>query len=272
MAGRVQPLLRIRCRRESELAGAVADHSAPVESYVTRVRASALDFGGKQPQIGAMANSEQTPDTEATRLVGNVKVTRNDWLSVARDILISEGVSEVKVQPIGQQLGVSRSSFYWYFGSRKDLLDALLEDWRSRNTSVLLDFCGRPAANISESVCNFFRVFVGKNPFDQMLDFAVRDWSRRDGSVRAVIDVEDRKRLEAIAAMFERHGYAPAEAEVRARILYFMQLGYHALDQKEPMAVRMARLENYIVGFTGKPADVAACDALRAETTLADRD
>jgi len=60
---------------------------------------------------------------------------------------------------------------------------------------------------------------------------------------------------------FARHGFDSEQADARARIVYFMQLGYHALEVKEPMALRMARLRPYLMGFTGQvpsDADVAA--------------
>ncbi|MCR9219796.1 MAG: TetR/AcrR family transcriptional regulator [Alphaproteobacteria bacterium] len=206
------------------------------------------------------------PDREP--LTGHIKVTRDDWLNVARDILVSDGVSEVKVLAIGQRLQVSRSSFYWYFKSRKDLLDALLDDWELRNTASIIRHCSAPSATITGAVCNFFRCFLDPTLFDQGLDFAVREWARRDGTVRKRIDLADQKRLVAVAAMFERHGYSPYDADVRARILYFMQLGYHALDQTEPMEERLKRLEGYLEGFTGVAPRPEECEAIR---TLAAR-
>lgn len=203
-------------------------------------------------------------DPEKEPLVGHVKVTRQDWLNVARDILVSEGVSEVKVLTINQRLDVSRSSFYWYFKSRKDLLEALLNDWEARNTDVIVAHCGLPAATITAAVLNFFSCFLDPDLFDQGLDFAVREWSRRDGHVRKRIDLADSKRLTAITAMFERYGYSAYDADVRARILYFMQLGYHALDQTEPLAERLRRVEGYLVGFTGIGPRPGEVDAFRA--------
>ena len=203
-------------------------------------------------------------DPDKAPLVGHVKVTRQDWLNVARDILVSEGVSEVKVLTINQRLDISRSSFYWYFKSRKDLLEALLDDWEARNTDVIVEHCEMPARTITAAVLNFFRCFIDANLFDQGLDFAVREWSRRDGHVRKRIDLADAKRLAAITAMFERYGYPAYDGDVRARILYFMQLGYHALDQTEPMAERLKRVEGYLLGFTGVAPQPGEVDAFRA--------
>ena len=58
---------------------------------------------------------------------GNIKVTRADWINLALQTLISDGIESVRVLTLGQKLGVSRSSFYWYFESRQDLLDQLGE-------------------------------------------------------------------------------------------------------------------------------------------------
>ena len=52
--------------------------------------------------------------------------------------------------------------------------------------------------------------------------------------------------------MFRAHGYGAADADARARILYYMQLGYHALGVAEPMDLRMSRIGPYLEGFTGR--------------------
>lgn len=193
-------------------------------------------------------------DPDKAPLVGHVKVTREDWINVARHILVNEGISQVKILTISERLNVSRSSFYWYFDSRKDLLDALLLEWESRNTKTIVDHCEMDAQSIASALCNFFKCFVNPDLFDKGLDFAVREWSRRDERVRELIDNADAKRLASVTRMFERYGYEPKDADVRARILYFMQLGYHALVDYEPMSERMKRMKGYLENFSGRPA------------------
>lgn len=196
-----------------------------------------------------------------TPLPGNVKVTREDWLKVAMDLLVSDGVSEVKVLTIGNRLEVSRSSFYWYFKSRKDLLSQLLAEWERTNTGILVRSAEMPANTITEAVCNFFRCVVDPEGFNHQLDFAVREWARRDGAVRRVIDRSDTARTMALARMFERHGYPADEADIRARVLYYQQIGYYALELNETIEERLGRVEGYVYAFTGVRASAEEIDA-----------
>lgn len=197
-------------------------------------------------------------------LSSHVKVTREDWLNAAKEVLISHGAADVKVLSLSQKLGVSRSSFYWYFKDRKDLLRALLADWEARNTRSIVAKCEQPSVNVTQAVCNFFRCFIDKDLFDQGLDFAVREWSRRDQAVRKLIDVADAERIRAATDMLKRFGYEEKDADARARILYFMQLGYHALEVRESMDLRMSRLEPYLKGFIGYDPNPQAVAEFRA--------
>lgn len=188
----------------------------------------------------------------AADLPGNTKVTRADWLRAAMDVLISDGVQSVKVLTIGARLGVSRSSFYWYFQSRQDLLDQLLAEWERSNTGVMIVHAEMPAETITAALNNFFRCVVDPGGFDHRLDFAVREWARRDPAVRQALDRSDSARQQAIAAMFIRHGYDPAEADIRARVLYYQQIGYYALELAETLEERLSRVEGYLYCFTGQ--------------------
>ncbi len=188
---------------------------------------------------------------------GNTKVTREDWLHLAGEVLIERGVSQVKVLTLANSLGVSRSSFYWYFRSREDLLDQLLERWEGRNTRAVLDHAARPAGNICRAVMHLFECFIDPTRFDPRLDFAVREWARRSPAVRARLDAADEARVNAIREMFLRHGFEAAEAFTRARIIYFMQIGYYALVENEPFETRFALLQPYLAAFTSEEPDPA---------------
>jgi AcrR family transcriptional regulator len=208
--------------------------------------------------LASGAPSERPPQ------LGNVKATRDDWLDLALSVLAVEGVAHVTVLNLSERLGVSRSSFYWYFKNRDELLDALLDRWDRFNTRSIVAQADEPAASVNEAVCSVFRCWVNSAIFSPRLDFAVREWARRSASVRRALDGSDRVRTEALKALFVRFGYEDAEALVRARVLYYMQIGYYALDLKEPIEARLNLTPHYLKAFTGLAPSEAEVGAFRA--------
>lgn len=182
---------------------------------------------------------------------GNTKVTRDDWLAVAKDMLVNEGVEQVKILTLAERLEVSRSSFYWYFRDREHLLDDLLTEWSETNTGVFQRHCALPSTTLTEAILNLFLCFVGPDGFNHRLDFAVREWARRSDEVARVVAEADAQRILAIARLYKRFGHGPKRADIRARILYYMQIGYYALDLDETLEERLTRVPDWVEGFTG---------------------
>lgn len=196
-------------------------------------------------------------------LGGNVKVTKQDWLNVAIDTLISDGIEQVKVMTLAQDLSVSRSSFYWYFNSRQDLLNELLDHWLGMNTTAIENHSQMAAKSVTGAVCNLFSCFIDPSLFDTKLDFAIRDWARRSGKVRRILDQSDARRISAISSMFSRYDFSPTESLTRAKVLYFMQIGYNDAELQESLEERMKMLPHYLFAFTGHKPTTSEMDIVR---------
>lgn len=194
-------------------------------------------------------------------LVGNIKVTKADWISLALQWLVADGIDYVKVLPLSEKLGVSRSSFYWYFSSRQDLLDHLLAHWRDTNTLAIIERARRPAPTITRAVLNVFECWADEQLFSPRLDFAVRAWSRRSSVVRQAIHSADEGRVNAIKAMYERYGYESEESFIRARVMYYMQIGFYVTEVQERTEERIGHVAAYLKSFTGmEPNDTDMAD------------
>jgi AcrR family transcriptional regulator len=218
---------------------------------------------GKPLVSTAPTSSRSAAPIERAPPFGNVKATRGDWLALALSVLAAEGVAHVTVLNLSERLDVSRSSFYWYFKNRDELLDALLDRWDKLNTRSILSQAESPALTVNQAVCNVFRCWFNPAIFSPRLDFAVREWARRSANVRIALDLADRERTEALKALFIRFGYEDEDALVRARVLYYMQIGYYALDIREPIEARLNLTPHYLKGFTGVAATEAEVEALR---------
>lgn len=196
-----------------------------------------------------MALIDAETDGEATT---PGRSTREDWLKLALQTLIRDGIDRVKIQIMAKQLNVSRSSFYWFFRSPQDLNEQMLDHWLTKNTGPIIQRALRPAQTICEAILNVFECWVNEDLFDPHLDVAVRLWARRAPEVLKVVAGADQQRLDALTGMFQRHGFSEEDALVRARVLYFTQIGQYTLDIREDMALRFSRTRAYLHAFCGQ--------------------
>lgn len=195
------------------------------------------------------------------------------WLEAAYATLVTGGVDAVRVMPLAQALGLSRTSFYWHFADREALLAALVDRWQATNTRNLVARCEAPAASVSEAMLNLFDCWITPELFDSRLEFAMRNWALADAAVAATFMATDGRRLAALRALFARFGYASEQADTRARTIYLTQVGYIAMRTDETLAERVRRMPAYVETFTGQaPAapEVAAFLARHAAKLAGD--
>ena len=108
-----------------------------------------------------------------------VKRVREEWLGVARDTLIRDGVEAVTVQSISRKLGVTRGGFYGYFSSRSALLKLLLQDWRDVNTRALRRIATGNRSDGAAQFRDLVNMWIEGDDYSPEYDSAIRDWGRR---------------------------------------------------------------------------------------------
>lgn len=177
--------------------------------------------------------------------------SRELWLQEAKRAFVETGLDAVKIQPLATRLNLSRTSFYWFFKDRQSLLTALLEDWDAKNTGAFVTACAAYAETIAEAILTLIAVFHDEDLFEPQLDFAIRGWAHRSEAVMARVNAADERRLDVIQAMFERFGFERAEAEVRARTVYLVQIGYISMQVREDPRTRLARVPAYVQTYCG---------------------
>jgi len=178
--------------------------------------------------------------------------SREGWLEAAYGALIREGIDAVKIMPLAERLKLSRTSFYWFFENRDDLLAALADMWEARTTAPLVAATRDYAETETEAMLNVIACFLRAETFDAPLEFAMRGWGLKDAAIRARITEADARRLDALTRLLERWDHAPQDADVRARTVYLVQIGYISMQVEETLETRLARIPNYVEIYTGR--------------------
>lgn len=173
-----------------------------------------------------------------------------DWLDVARETLIREGIDAVKVDRLAKASGVTRGGFYWRFKSRQDLLDQLIDDWRSTNTVAFISALSGPGTP-GERYRALMDKWVGEREIRPDYDMAVRNWAASSPNIAEIVHTVDAVRVDALRRLFLEAGYDEDEALVRARITYYHQVGYYTLGIKQNAERRRQLLPIYYRILTG---------------------
>lgn len=174
------------------------------------------------------------------------------WIEAAYDALLESGVDSVKILPLAKRLKLSRTSFYWFFEDREELLGALVSRWREKNTGNLIKQTEAYAETVVEAMLNVFDCWLNKDLFDSQFEFAVRSWALQSAEILAEVQTADQARMDAICRMFMRFGYDAVAADVRARTTYLVQIGYISMQSSENLSLRMKRIPEYIAIYTGQ--------------------
>jgi len=179
------------------------------------------------------------------------QLQRFDWLRTALDIFVAEGIDAVRITRLAADLGVTRGSFYWHFRNREDLINSLVSYWKDKNT-VAITASMAQATSLADGIFRFFETCIDAALFDPRLDLALREWARRSASIHALVASEDQARIDALCAFYERFDYPMPQALIRARVLYYSQIGFYALGTSESLETRLGYTQAYFEAFTGR--------------------
>lgn len=192
------------------------------------------------------------PVMEATLNETGWRGSQEGWLEAAYQALLESGVDSVKILPLAKKLNLSRTSFYWFFKDREELLAALVARWREKNTGNIVRQSEAYAETLAEAMLNVFDCWLDSSLFDSRFEFAVRSWALQSDEILAEVRKADEMRMAALSRMFVRFGHNENTADVRARTTYLVQIGYISMQSEEDVSVRMQRIPDYIAIYTGE--------------------
>jgi AcrR family transcriptional regulator len=162
------------------------------------------------------------------------------WVAAALDVLATDGIDAVRVEPLAKALHVTKGSFYWHFADRRALIDAMLAQWAEGRIAAIREQAprdGEPAAALRRLADLYTR---RSNARGLAIELAIRALARNDEAAARAVQTVDAERLQRVATLFERLGWPPREATARAVMVYAYLFGQSLLDPKSVRAADTA--------------------------------
>ena len=191
--------------------------------------------------LAALAADAPVPPTAAE--TGRTPLTPDSWVEAATAVLVDQGIDHVRVDVLAGQLGVTRGSFYWHFRDREDLLRRVLQAWSEQATEQLTRRLATARTQPQEQLRDVISLpFRGRAAAKAArIELAIRAWARRDELARQAVDAADAARIGYHREIFAALGFAAADAEHRAFLLYGYEVAESLLHRQGTAAQRQAR-------------------------------
>ena len=153
------------------------------------------------------------------------RTSKNEWLRIALETLDKEGVEALRIERLAKKLGVSRSSFYWYFKDRNDLRDQLIDLWEYESTSIGIS--NPRLQELTPKGCLEETMYMILEKDLTRYDSAMIHWAKTDTSIATRVSKIYRLRMKFIEEMFSKLGFKGVDLEMRTRLF----VCYHSSER-----------------------------------------
>jgi AcrR family transcriptional regulator len=159
-----------------------------------------------------------------------VPLSRQDWVDAAWEAMRTGGLEQVAVNALAKGLGTARSSFYWHFQDRSELVLAALGEWERRLTDDMI-----AAARLEPDPRERLRrllATVFAEPTVAGVEVALAAYSD-DPVVGPILARITAKRIDFVAQCFADLGFGVA-SRARALVAYSAFVGWLQVQRTAP--------------------------------------
>ncbi len=173
----------------------------------------------------APKNVPQTKKAEAQhrRRRQTSRLSYEDWVNGALDLLAREGVTAIRIPRLCQDLGVTKGSFYWHFDDLEQLMAAMADRWGEMQAAAVRALADLDSVPVEARIEKMAAMLV--DPRHWMVEASVREWSRTDETVAEAVRALDQRVFLTVQTIMLDLGFDPVQARQRAGAMVYLGIG-----------------------------------------------
>lgn len=154
-----------------------------------------------------------------------MKAPREDWLRAGFELLLQQGPTALKVEPLCRYMGLTKGAFYHHFAGLSGFEQALLDEWETTNTDAIVQAVTLLASNEAR------RALLSElaNSRDPKLENALRAWALYDEDVGKRLKRVDRRRIDFLRQLITPDVAEGIDPHVAAKVVYAHFIGWQQL-------------------------------------------
>ena len=176
------------------------------------------------------------------------RLSREEWLARALEVLGRKGAGELTIESLARQLGVTKGSFYWHFRDRADFFRQLIEYWDEHFTQTVITEISGLGGPAEERLLDLMRLVLSKR-LDRF-EMPVRAWAQQNPALAPLVRSVDRHRISFVRSLFLEMGFDEDEADMRTRVFLTYMITQRSLLPTTAEKKQLTELHRRVAFFT----------------------
>lgn len=172
------------------------------------------------------------------------RLSREEWLEAALEVLAREGEGRIRVRQLAAALGVTTGSFYAHFRDRSDFLTQILEYWNAEYTEGLAAAVASHPGPPRETLHWLARQVLARGA--AQFDIPVRAWATHEPGAAEMVQASDRTRLRSVGRLFRALGFRGRELAMRTDVYVTYMSSQAPFTRGKSTAAQLAEIDAMI--------------------------
>jgi AcrR family transcriptional regulator len=117
------------------------------------------------------------------RIVKNYSVRRTEIINVAQKRFYADGYERTSIQDLIDELGIAKGTFYHYFGSKQELLDAIVERMLEKSLAAIEPIVDDEGLDVLEKFGRVFASLEGWRMYDHDSLIFLEVWHQDENAI-----------------------------------------------------------------------------------------
>ena len=144
------------------------------------------------------------------------RLTREQWLSLALDVLARDGSTALSLNNLIKHLHVTKGSFYWHFKNQADFQFALVDHWHKKHTLVVANRLDEDGGGPETQLRSLMKMVIAERHV--LFDGAITALTIQNPDLRPKVQASYDFRIAYVRKCFSALGFRGKELSVRTRM------------------------------------------------------
>jgi len=160
-----------------------------------------------------------------------IKMLRNPkivhWLEIGKRRFAESGIKGIHIDEMSEEIGVAKTSFYYFFNGKEEYLNQLFAYWEFEGTDRLYAMVNY----IEDPVKRFLALakLIEENDENEYFYFQLKLYAKNNKHAIKFLESVDLKRKNIAIKIFEDSGQTPEEIDKHRALMMVFYLGRIAL-------------------------------------------